>query len=370
VGVTEIPTDLEFDASGRIYEYFLPEFARSEGQKGGEFFTPTAQVMLIVEIVEPFAGCLLDPACGSGGMYVQSGRFVKAHRGNPAGDLAICGVEKTDETGKLCRMNLAVHGLEGRIFHGGDSNSYYVDPHDSVEAFDYVMANPPFNVNAVDMKKLNAVTGPGRRFPFGTPSVDNANYLWIQVFYSSLNEKGRAGFVMANSASDARGSEQAIRQKLIEAKAVDVMVAVGPNMFYTVTLPCTLWFFDRGKIGTEREKMVLFVDARHIYRQIHRAHREWSEAQIGFLANIVRLYRGEAVDVTLGGEEAQRWIAVYFGSESGGPPAYRDIAGLCKATTLEVIEAQGWSLNPGRYVGVAAGEDLSDEDFKQQLEKL
>jgi type I restriction-modification system DNA methylase subunit len=274
--ISEIPTSLEFDAFGRIYEYFLGQFARSEGQ----------------------------------------------------------------------------------------------DPHDSVGAFDFVMANPPFNVNAVDMAKLSAATGPGRRFPFGTPSVDNANYLWIQLFYSSLNEKGRAGFVMANSASDARGSEQAIRQKLIEAKAVDVMVAVGPNMFYTVTLPCTLWFFDRGKVGTARADKVLFLDARHLYRQIDRAHRDWSDAQIGFLANIVRLYRGEAVDVTLGGEEAQRWIEAYFGSESGGPPAYRDIAGLCKAATLVAIEAQGWSLNPGRYVGVAAGEDLSDEDFKEQLEKL
>ena len=140
--ISEIPTDLEFDAFGRIYEYFLGEFARSEGQKGGEFFTPSALVVLITEIVEPFAGRLLDPACGSGGMYVQSARFATAHRGNPAGDLAIGGVEKTDETGKLCRMNLAVHGLEGRIFHGGDSNSYYVDPHDSVRAFDCVMANP------------------------------------------------------------------------------------------------------------------------------------------------------------------------------------------------------------------------------------
>ena len=372
--ISEIPTDLEFDAFGRIYEYFLREFARTEGQKGGEYFTPTALVVLITEIVEPFAGRLLDPASGSGGMFVQSARFVKAHRGNPAGDLAICGVEKTDETGRLCLMNLAIHGLEGRISHGGDSNSYYMDPHESVGVFDYVMANPPFNVNAVDMAKLSAATGPGRRFPFGTPSVDNANYLWIQLFYSSLNEKGRAGFVMANSASDARGSEQAIRQKLIEAKAVDVMVAVGPNMFYTVTLPCTLWFFDRGKVGTAREDKVLFLDARHLYRQIDRAHRDWSDAQIGFLANIVRLYRGEAVDVTLGGEEAQRWIEAYFGTDSdsasGDAPAYRDIAGLCKTATLEAIEAQGWSLNPGRYVGVAAGEDLSDEDFKEQLEKL
>jgi type I restriction enzyme M protein len=148
------------------------------------------------------------------------------------------------------------------------------------------------------------------------------------------------------------------------------MVAVGPNMFYTVTLPCTLWFFDRGKVGTARENTVLFIDARHLYRQIDRAHRDWSDSQIGFLANIVRLYRGEAVDVTLGGEEAQRWIEAYFSSDSSGPPTYRDIAGLCKAATLEAIEAQSWSLNPGRYVGVAAGEDLSDEDFKEQLEQL
>jgi type I restriction enzyme M protein len=368
--ISEIPTDLEFDAFGRIYEYFLGAFARSEGQKGGEFFTPSSLVVLITEIVEPFAGRLLDPACGSGGMYVQSARFVKAHRGNPAGDLAICGVEKTDETGRLCRMNLAVHGLEGRIFHGGDTNSYYDDPHEAVGAFDFVMANPPFNVNAVDMKRLSGVSGPGGRFPFGTPNVDNANYLWIQLFYSSLNEKGRSGFVMANSASDARGSEQEIRRQLIEARAVDVMVAVGPNMFYTVTLPCTLWFFDRGKTGTPRADTVLFVDARHLYRQIDRAHRDWSEAQIGFLANIVRLYRGEAVDLTLGGEEAQRWIEAYFGSDDGGAPQYRDIAGLCKAATIEAIEGEGWSLNPGRYVGVAAGEELDDEDFKAALETL
>lgn len=364
--ISEIPTDLEFDAFGRIYEYFLGAFARSEGQKGGEFFTPSSLVVLITEIVEPFAGRLLDPACGSGGMYVQSARFVKAHCGNPAGDLAIYGVEKTDETGRLCRMNLAVHGLEGRIFHGGDTNSYYDDPHEAVGGFDFVMANPPFNVNAVDMKRLSGVTGPGRRFPFGTPNVDNANYLWIQLFYSSLNEKGRAGFVMANSASDARGSEQAIRRQLIEARAVDVMVAVGPNMFYTVTLPCTLWFFDRGKAGTARADTVLFVDARHLYRQLDRAHRDWSDAQIGFLANIVRLYRGEAVDVTLGGEEAQRWIEVYFGST----PQYCDVAGLCKAATIEAIEGQGWSLNPGRYVGVATGEELDDDDFKAALEVL
>ena len=183
---------------------------------------------------------------------------------------------------------------------------------------------------------------------------------------------GRAGFVMANSASDARASEQEIRRQLIEARSVDVMVAVGPNLFYTVTLPCTLWFLDRGKKGTNRQSgsdradTVLFLDARHIYRQIDRAHRDWTPAQIGFLANVVRLYRGEAPDFTLGGDEARAKLEKVFGKN----PRYADVAGLCKAATLPEIEAQGWSLNPGRYVGVAPGEAVSDEDFKAQLETL
>jgi len=177
---------------------------------------------------------------------------------------------------------------------------------------------------------------------------------------------------MANSASDARASEQEIRRKLIEAKAVDVMVAVGPNMFYTVTLPCTLWFLDKGKKGTEREDKVLFIDARHIYRQIDRAHRDWPEAQIGFIANIVRLYRGEDVDLTLGGTEAEAKLKEVFATnhESQVTIHYKDIPGLCKSATIEEIEAQGWSLNPGRYVGVAPGEEISDEDFREKLEAL
>jgi type I restriction enzyme M protein len=338
----------------------------TEGQGGGEFYTPASIVKLLAEIIEPFHGRILDPACGSGGMFVQSARFVAEHQKNPAAELAICGVEKTDETGRLCRLNLAVHGLEGDIKHGGNINSYYDDPHTATGAFDFVLANPPFNVNAVDKERLKDMVGAGRRFPFGLPRTDNANYLWIQLFYSSLNAKGRAGFVMANSASDARSSEQEIRQKLIEARAVDVMVAVGPNMFYTVTLPCTLWFFDKGKAKTPRADTVLFIDARHIYRQVDRAHRDWTAAQIGFIANLVRLYRGEALDLKVGaGETAAKLMEVF-----GETPAYRDVPGLCKAATLAEIEAQGWSLNPGRYVGVAPGEDVSDEDFKEQLETL
>lgn len=364
--VSEIPATADYDAFGRIYEYFLGEFARTEGQKGGEFYTPASIVKLLAEVIEPFHGRILDPACGSGGMFVQSARFVAERQKNPAAELAICGVEKTDETGRLCRLNLAVHGLEGDIRHGGNVNSYYDDPHTATGQFDFVLANPPFNVNAVDKERLKDRVGTGRRFPFGLPRTDNANYLWIQLFYSSLNATGRAGFVMANSASDARSSEQELRQKLIEARAVDVMVAVGPNMFYTVTLPCTLWFFDKGKAKTQRADTVLFIDARHIYRQVDRAHRDWTPAQIGFIANVVRLYRGEAPDLTHGGSDTRAKIKEVFGDI----PAYADVPGLCKVATLAEIEAQGWSLNPGRYVGVAPGENVSDEDFKEQLEAL
>ena len=364
--ISEIPATLDFDAFGRIYEYFLGEFAMSEGQGGGEFYTPASIVQLLAQVIEPYHGRILDPACGSGGMFVQSARFVAEHHKNPAAELSICGVEKTDETGRLARLNLAVHGLEGDIRHGGNVNSYYDDPHAATGQFDFVLANPPFNVNAVDKERLKDMIGAGRRFPFGLPKTDNANYLWIQLFYSSLNAKGRAGFVMANSASDARASEQELRQKLIEAKAVDAIVSVGPNMFYTVTLPCTLWFLDRGKSKTRRAETVLFIDARHIYRQIDRAHRDWTQAQVGFIANLVRLYRGESPDLTVGGAETASKLAEVFGKQ----PAYADVPGLCKAATLKEIEAQSWSLNPGRYVGVAPGAEVSDEDFKQQLETL
>ena len=364
--VSEIPASLDYDAFGRIYEYFLGEFAMTEGQGGGEFYTPSSIVKLLAEVIEPYHGRILDPACGSGGMFVQSARFVSEHKKNPSSELSVFGVEKMDETGRLCRMNLAVHGLEGDIKHGGQTNSYYDDPHDAVGKFDFVLANPPFNVNAVDKDRLKEMVGPGRRYPFGLPNTDNGNYLWIQLFYSSLNSKGRAGFVMANSASDARSSELELRRKLIEDKAVDVMVSVGTNMFYTVTLPCTLWFLDKGKTKTPRAETVLFIDARHIYRQVDRAHREWTYSQIGFISNVVQLYRGEALDFTLGGDEAKSKVKEVFGDK----PKYADVAGFCKVATIKEIEAQGWSLNAGRYVGVTAEEDVSDEDFKEQFVAL
>lgn len=349
-----LPRQLSGDAFGLIYEDFLSNFAASEGRLGGEFFTPYSIVRLIVEIIEPFHGRVLDPACGSGGMFVQSAKFVERHHKSATRELSVFGVEQKEGTVPLAKMNLALHGLSGDIRIG---NSYYEDPHDSVEAFDFVMANPPFNVDKVDKDKLSG----DKRFPFGIPKPDNANYLWIQLFYSALSTKGRAGFVMANSAGDAGHSERGIRQKLIESGAVDVMVAIGTNFFYTVTLPVTLWFLDRGKLRTKREDEVLFIDARHLYRQVDRAHRDFLPEQIEFLANVVRLYRGEELE-TVDGSDAL--IAKHFPDEK-----YVDVPGLCKAASRAEIEAQGWSLNPGRYTGTAVVED-DGEDFVETLAGL
>lgn len=360
--MASIPMDKEGDTFGLIYEYFLGKFAMSEGQKGGEFYTPTSIVRLIVDILEPYHGRIYDPACGSGGMFVQSARFVEEHHKNPTAEISVHGQERVTDTSRLARLNLAVHGLSGDIRQG---NTYYEDLHDSVGRFDFVLANPPFNVSKIDKDRL----ADDPRYPFGLPRTDNGNYLWIQHFHSALRNKsagspgGRAGFVMANSAADARASEQDIREKLIRSGHVDVMVSIGPNFFFTVTLPCTLWFLDKGKSGTPREDTVLFLDARHIFRQIDRAHRDFTPAQHEFLANVVRFYRGEDLEFERG--SAEKWEEVF-----GEATEYQDVPGLCKAATRAEIEAQGWSLNPGRYVGVAKGEELSDEDFKEQLEAL
>ena len=350
--------DLAGDAFGQVYEYFLGNFALKEGQKGGVFFTPTSIVRLIVEILQPYHGRIADLACGSGGMFVQSAAFVQRHRRNATSELTVFGTEKAADTVKLAKMNLAVHGLSGDI---REANTYYEDPHKVVVGhsgrFDFVMANPPFNVSGVDKDRLKD----DRRFPFGLPSTDNANYLWIQLFYAALNALGRAGFVMANSAGDARGSELEIRKKLIQSGAVDVIVSIGSNFFYTVTLPCTLWFFDKAKAQGPRKDQVLFIDARGFFRQVSRAVRDFLPEQIEFLANIVRLWRGEAVETEAGSGEAMR--------QQFPTGKYRDIAGVCKVARRAEIEAQGWSLNPGRHVGV--GERAADEfDFHERLGAL
>ena len=356
---TLAPIEIDGDAFGRVYEYFMGEFAKQEMQKGGEFYTPSSIVRLIVEIIEPYHGRILDPACGSGGMFAHSADFVRAHKKAPEKELSIFGIEKVAETQRLARMNMAVHGLGGTI---REANAYYDEPFENgmVGQFDFVMANPPFNVNGVDKEK-DAIKLRADRFPFGLPKPDNGNYLWIEMFWSALNDKGRAGFVMANSASDARGSEADIRKALIETGTVDVIVSVGPNFFYTVTLPCTLWFFDKAKAKTARRDQVLFIDARSVFRQIDRAHRDFTEAQVEFLANIVRLWRGAATETYHGSNDLLR--------ERGFAGSYVDVPGLCKAASLKDIEVQGWSLNPGRYVGATARE-AETEDFRVKLEEL
>ena len=351
---SEIPMDVEGDVFGKIYEYFLGKFAMAEGQRGGQFFTPTSLVKLIVEIIEPYSGRIFDPASGSAGMFVQSAEFVKRHQKNPSTDISIYGQENVAETVRLGRMSLAVRGLSGDIRQG---NSYYEDTHESVGKFDFLMANPPFNVNGIDKERISD----DPRFPFGMPRPDNGNYIWMQIFWSALNDSGRAGFVMANSASDARQSEMEIRKQIVDDGSVDVMVAIGSNFFMNVTLPCTLWFFDKGKRGTDRKDKVLFIDARNIFTQVDRAHREFTPAQMEFVANIVRLYRGQEIENVMSSDELML--------ESFPDVTYQDVAGLCKVATLDEIREQGYSLNPGRYVGVALEEE-DDFDFHERLGEL
>ena len=350
----KIPTKLDRDIFGKIYEYFLGKFAMSEGQRGGEFFTPTSIVRLIVEVLEPYHGRILDPACGSGGMFVQSAEFVKDHLKNPYKEISIYGQERADDTVRLCKMNLGIHGLSGDIRQG---NTYYEDVFNMQGKFDFAMANPPFNVNNVDKEAIKD----DPRYPFGLPTVDNANYLWIQVFYSMLNKNGRAGFVIANSASDARYTEFNIRKRLIEKDQVDIIISVSANFFYTVTLPVTLWFLNRGKKATVNENKVLFIDARKIYTQIDRAHREFTPQQLELIANIVRLYRGQEIETAnCSSSVIKEWFPEL---------EYRDVEGFCKAATIDEIEEQNWSLNPARYVGIAKSSQ-EDFDFVTRIEEL
>ena len=447
-----IPEDAGGDVFGKVYEYFLSEFALAEGQGGGEFFTPTSVVKLMVEIIEPYKGTIFDPACGSGGMFVQSSYFVDRRReelhDTDTKDLMVCGAEKTSDTVKLARMNIAVNGLRGEI---RPANTYYEDPYDSYGRFDYVMANPPFNVDDVN---LDRVKGQRRFNEYGIPqnktksaakkgkekdvnTVPNANYLWINLFATSLKPTGRAALVMANSASDARNSEADIRRNLVKSGVIDCMLTLPKNMFYTVTLPATLWFFDKSKAApslSERaggEAFILFIDARNIFRQIDRAHREFTEEQIQNIATIVRLYRGEtarltallakyeeqAIDFSEQADAQQKVVELLknekpeFAEESKAADrdikrwekqveeaekqykdlqnkqlyyeaqiqwlterfpngVYEDVTGLCKAATLAEIEEQDFSLNPGRYVGVVIEEDgLTEEEFLAEMKQ-
>ena len=283
------------DVIGRIYEYFLSKFAKAVASDDGVFFTPKSLVKMLVNVLEPKQGVMLDPACGSGGMFVQTGDFVNAGGMNANTQMTFYGQEKVEYNAQLCLMNMAVHGLNGRIVSGDEANSFYHDAHNLAGKCDYVMANPPFNVDKVKAESASAAG----RLPFGLPGVNaktkeigNANYLWISYFYAYLNDHGRAGFVMASSATDSANKDRDIREKLVLTGDVDVMVSVGNNFFYTLSLPCSLWFFDKAK-RLENKNRVLFIDARNYFTVVDRTLNEWSEWQLKNLQAIVHLYRGE-----------------------------------------------------------------------------
>lgn len=387
----DIPTDIESDIFGEIYEYFLGNFALAEGQGGGEFFTPRTIVQYMVEVLKPTEGKILDPACGSGGMFVQTAHYIKKQqrkegKNNNNINLRAYGVEKTGETANLAKMNLFLNNIRGDII---EANSYYADPHDSFENFDYVMANPPFNVDNVE---LDLVKSQERFNKYGVPQtkgknpkVPNANYLWINQFATALNDKGRAALVMANSASDAGHSEKDIRRSLIEAGIIFQMVALPSNMFITVTLPATLWFFDRDKKNKDE---ILFIDARNIFTQVDRALRKFSEEQIKNLSIITRLYEGDSESFfelikeyensrdNTEGEEDKKYFQkqIDWLLERFPQGKYEDITGLCKVAKLkgeDGIIDQDYSLNPGRYVGVVIEDDgMTAEEFKEEIFKL
>lgn len=420
--------DVGGDIIGRIYEYFLNKFAKNIAQDDGVFFTPKSLVKMIVNVLEPEQGVLLDPACGSGGMFVQTGDFVERAGLRANNTMTFYGQEKVEYNAQLCQMNLAVHGLNGVIQSGDEANTFYHDAHNLAGCCDYVMANPPFNVDKV---KAESALSAGR-LPFGLPSVNknkevgNANYLWISYFYAYLNEHGRAGFVMASSSTDSQGKDKDIRQQLVQTGHVDVMVSVGNNFFYTKSLPCSLWFFDKGKQEALRDK-VLFIDARNYYTVVDRTLNEWSEWQLKNLNAIVWLYRGEVdkyqklvdeyrhelgdalpfaqraaqleTDLQNARSEAKEALAeaprkekkrieekyqdiiegleqrlviakeAVWLTEKFGAGAYADIPGLCKVATLEEIEAKGFSLTPGAYVGVAPTQD-DGVDFHERMHEI
>ncbi|MDE6012399.1 MAG: type I restriction-modification system subunit M, partial [Prevotella sp.] len=380
----DIPEDISIDLFGQIYEYFLGNFALAEGQGGGAFYTPASVVQYMVEVLQPETGDrkFLDPACGSGGMFVQAARYM--HRHNAAsGDMMrfrCYGVEKEPDTVKLAKMNLLLNNIRGEIT---EANSFYSDPYACLGQFDYVMANPPFNVDEVVLER---VIDDGRFNTYGVPrnktkstrkagdrkeTVPNANYLWIGMFATALNEHGKAALVMANSASDAGGSELEIRKKMIEDGIISQMVTLPGNMFSTVTLPATLWFFNKQKKNKDE---ILFIDARNIFTQVDRAHRRFSDEQIRNLGIISRLYEGDSDSFwalveeykATGRQSEADWLL-----ERWPDGQYRDVTGLCKVAKLEgedgIID-QDYSLNAGRYVGVVIEDDgMTEEEFAETM---
>lgn len=395
----DIPENVELDIFGEIYEFFLGKFALAEGQGGGEFFTPSSVVKYMVEVLNPKEGKILDPACGSGGMFVQTAHYIERHKNKGEQlNLRAYGVEKTQQTVRLAKMNLVLNNVRGEITH---ANSYYSDPYDSYGNFDYVMANPPFNVDDVLLDKVKEQP---RFNEYGIPqnksknkksdvkeTVPNANYLWINLFATSLKDSGRAALVMANSASDAGNSELDVRKKLVESGVIKQMVTLPSNMFSSVTLPATLWFFDKAK---EIKDEILFIDARNVFTQVDRSHRKFSAEQIRNLGIIIRLYEGETEEFTklIKEYETNMANAPETSDEEDNPPKsywqanidwlkerfpegkYRDVIGLCKVAKLEGedgIKDQDYSLNPGRYVGVVIEDDgMTEEEFKEKMLSL
>lgn len=402
-----IPENIEIDLFGEIYEYFLGNFALNEGKDGGTFYTPASVVRYMVEVLKPEVGnkLFLDPACGSGGMFVQAARYMHKHNATNEDMMKfMCyGVEKDPDTVKLAKMNLLLHNVRGDV---REANSYYSDPHDAVGRFDYVMANPPFNVDEVVYDK---VKDDPRFKPYGVPknkskstkkdkdkkeTVPNANYLWISYFATALNENGRSALVMANSASDAGASELDIRTKMIKEGIIKQMVTLPSNMFTSVTLPATLWFFDKQKPNTDKKDEILFIDARNVFTQVDRAHRKFSAEQIRNLGIITRLYEGKTEEFTklIKEYETNMANAPETSDEEDNPPKsywqanidwlkerfpegkYKDVIGLCKVAKLEGedgIKDQDYSLNPGRYVGVVIEDDgMTEEEFKEKMLEL
>ena len=393
----DIPENISIDLFGEIYEYFLGNFALSEGKDGGTFYTPATVVRYMVNVLKPEAGekKFLDPACGSGGMFVQAARYMHDHNqsANEMMKFRCYGVEKESDTVKLAKMNLLLNNVRGEI---KEANSFYSDPYNAYGAFDYVMANPPFNVDEVvldrvkDDKRFNEYGIPAKKSKSAKKdgdkkeTVPNANYLWISYFATALNQKGKAALVMANSASDAGGAELEIRQKMIEAGIIKQMATLPSNMFTSVTLPATLWFFDKNKEKSKKDE-ILFIDARNVFTQVDRAHRKFSEEQIKNLAVISRLYEGDiqAFEDLLAEYkqkannpeqkeyfEAQiNWLLERFPEHK-----YQDVIGLCKVAKIEGedgIKDQDWSLNAGRYVGVVVEDDgMTEQEFKNHMKSL